>query len=255
MSPIPCCARVGCFAGGLLCATAALAQPAAPSQLEPIRYNNPGLVVDLGVGLWAWPLPMDYDRDGDLDLVVSCPDKPYNGTYFFENPGTEPSPVNEPTGNNAPSVAGGLPRRSRCHSLSSSPPSTSPTARPTCKVSYIDGEPVVMTPAKIYANFRTDQYSQPIKLPLPEKLDPQYKRYRANQWKLLDWEGDGDLDVIAGIEIWDDYGWDDAWDAEGNWKNGPLHGFVYLVENVTGEPSAVSDQPSGAGPETIDHKP
>ena len=29
----------------------------------------------------------DYDRDGDLDLVVSCPDKPYNGLYFFENPG------------------------------------------------------------------------------------------------------------------------------------------------------------------------
>ena len=59
----------------------------AAEQLRPIQYNNPGLVVDLGVGLWAWPLPMDYDRDGDMDLVVSCPDKPYNGVYFFENPG------------------------------------------------------------------------------------------------------------------------------------------------------------------------
>ncbi|MHC4331033.1 MAG: hypothetical protein ACYSWW_23245 [Planctomycetota bacterium] len=53
--------------------------------LERVKYNNPGLVVDLGVGLWAWPLPMDYDSDGDYDLVVCCPDKPYNGTYFFEN--------------------------------------------------------------------------------------------------------------------------------------------------------------------------
>src|SRR6478752_3151248 len=53
--------------------------------LERLKYNNPGLVVDLGVGLWAWPLPMDFDGDGDLDLVVNCPDKPYNGTYFFEN--------------------------------------------------------------------------------------------------------------------------------------------------------------------------
>src|SRR5690349_14555842 len=58
---------------------------AAEPQLERIQFNNPGLVVDLGVGLWAWPLPMDYDEDGDWDLVVSCPDKPYNGTYFFEN--------------------------------------------------------------------------------------------------------------------------------------------------------------------------
>jgi hypothetical protein len=29
---------------------------------------------------------MDWDGDGDLDLVVSCPDKPFNGIYFFENP-------------------------------------------------------------------------------------------------------------------------------------------------------------------------
>ena len=53
--------------------------------LERLQYNNPGLIVDLGVGLWAWPLPMDFDGDGDNDLVVVCPDKPFNGTYFFEN--------------------------------------------------------------------------------------------------------------------------------------------------------------------------
>ena len=55
-------------------------------KLQPLKYNNPGLEVDLGVGLWAYPLPMDYDNDGDMDLLVSCPDKPSNGTYFFENP-------------------------------------------------------------------------------------------------------------------------------------------------------------------------
>ncbi|HAW01558.1 MAG TPA: hypothetical protein DCX10_07465, partial [Verrucomicrobiales bacterium] len=58
-------------------------------KLKELAYDNPGLTVDLGVGLWAWPLPMDYDSDGDMDLLVSCPDKPSNGTYFFENPGTE----------------------------------------------------------------------------------------------------------------------------------------------------------------------
>ncbi len=65
----------------------AIADEAPKLKLERMKYNNPGLVVDLGVGLWGWPLPLDYDMDGDLDLVVSCSDVPYNGTYFFENPG------------------------------------------------------------------------------------------------------------------------------------------------------------------------
>jgi hypothetical protein len=68
------------------CVDTTLAQEQAPG-LQRLPYRNPGLVVDLGVGLWAWPLPMDFDGDGDLDLVVNCPDKPYNGTYVFENPG------------------------------------------------------------------------------------------------------------------------------------------------------------------------
>ena len=193
---------------------AVMSVASAEDHLEPIQYNNPGLVVDLGVGLWAWPLPMDYDRDGDLDLVVSCPDKPYNGTYFFENPGASPE-----SGVQSPELPVFKPARRIAHGPSN------------VQVSYINGEPVVMTPGQIHANFRDEQYSNPIKLKLPVKIDPQYKRYRANQWKLVDWEADGDLDIIIGIGIWDDYGWDDAWDENGNWTNGPLHGFVYLVEN------------------------
>ena len=70
---------------------------ASAADLRPLQYNNPGLVVDLGVGLWAWPLPMDFDGDGDNDLVVVCPDKPSNGTWFFENTsGTVKFPVFKP---------------------------------------------------------------------------------------------------------------------------------------------------------------
>ena len=58
---------------------------ASASDLAPLRYNNPGLVVDLGVGLWSAPVPCDADGDGDFDLVVVCHDKPYQGTYLFEN--------------------------------------------------------------------------------------------------------------------------------------------------------------------------
>src|SRR3954451_16731174 len=69
---------------------------AAAQGLERLKYNHPGLVVDLGVGLWAWPLPMDFNGDGRLDLVVVCPDKPSNGTYVFENPGGDAAGVKMP---------------------------------------------------------------------------------------------------------------------------------------------------------------
>jgi hypothetical protein len=81
---------------------------AAAGGLEPLPYANPGLVVDLGVGLWAWPVPCDADGDGDHDLLVSCPDKPSNGVWFFENPGTDtavdPLPVFRPGRRLGPTV-------------------------------------------------------------------------------------------------------------------------------------------------------
>ena len=64
----------------------------AQSDPDILRYNNPGLTVDLGVGLWGIPLPVDYDGDGLKDLLVSCPDRPYKGLYFFKNIGTPRHP-------------------------------------------------------------------------------------------------------------------------------------------------------------------
>jgi hypothetical protein len=56
----------------LLHSALALACCASLSALERLPYHNPGLRVDLGVGLWAWPVPCDADGDGDYDLIVSC---------------------------------------------------------------------------------------------------------------------------------------------------------------------------------------
>ena len=53
----------------IICLAEGMAAIAAPD-FEVVPYNNPDLVVDLGVGLWALPLPMDYDGDGITDLVV-----------------------------------------------------------------------------------------------------------------------------------------------------------------------------------------
>lgn len=180
----------------------------AESQLERLQYNNPGLVVDLGVGLWAWPLPMDFDGDGDHDLVVVCPDKPYNGTYFFENTeGNAALPVFEPPVR----ISKGL---------------------QNVQVSYVNGVPRILSPGNEYPDFISSGLDSGV--PLGIDSSSVYKtdgRIRAQQWKYVDFDNDGLLDLVAGIGVWTDYGWDDAYDSKGVWKNGPLHGYVFWMRN------------------------
>ncbi|MBC8003732.1 MAG: VCBS repeat-containing protein, partial [Opitutaceae bacterium] len=73
------------FAVACLLGVARGAQP--PAELPRLAVNNPGLLADLGVGLWAWPLPMDFNGDGMMDLVVVCTGVPSNGIWYFENSG------------------------------------------------------------------------------------------------------------------------------------------------------------------------
>lgn len=178
--------------------------------LERVKYNNPGLIVDLGVGLWAWSLPMDYDSDGDYDIVVSCPDKPYNGMYFFENiSGNMKMPIFKPA------VRIGIGYRN---------------IRP----SYFDGKVRLLLPGREIVDFR--ELGQEFKktrtiYPSPNVHSPK-GRVRANQWQYCDYDGDGVLDLIVGVGDWGDYGWDNAFDNRGRWIRGPLHGYVYLIHNT-----------------------
>lgn len=214
-------------------------QEKATSGLERLKYNNPGLVVDLGVGLWAWPVPCDADGDGDFDLIVSCPDKPYNGTYLFENPGDGKSNRDEkfPVFNPARRLSAG-------HFNVTS--------------SYIDGKLVVTTPGNIHPEFLTAGLEKPQKLSLPadpigkspdwlKPHKPGVYKLRHNQWKYVDYDGDKAIDLVVALENWSAYGWDDAWDEKGQWKNGPLHGLLYLFKN-TGS----TEQPKYAEPKLIE---
>src|SRR6185295_19059708 len=56
-------------------------------------------------------------------------------------------------------------------------------------------------------------------------------KMRHNQWRYVDYDGDGALDLAVGIEDWSYYGWDDAWSPAGTWQNGPLHGWIYIFRN------------------------
>ncbi len=176
--------------------------------LRPLAYNHPGLHVDLGVGLWAWPLPMDYDRDGDLDLVVACPDKPYNGIYFFENPGGHRElPVFKPGRRIGEAVR-------------------------NLQLSEVNGQGIVLAPGYIYPDFLSKGIKEPVRIPLEYDFKRRHPRMRAQQWKFVDYDSDRDLDLIIGIGDWTDYGWDDAYNNQGEWTNGPLHGYVYVSRNT-----------------------
>ncbi|HTV01780.1 MAG TPA: VCBS repeat-containing protein [Luteitalea sp.] len=201
---------------GSLAGLVVLAQ-AQEAPLQPLAYNNPGLTVDLGVGLWAWPIPWDVDRDGDVDLVVSCPDKPSNGVYVFENrsgPGVE-MPVFAPGQRIGPTQHYVTP-------------------------SYVDGGLRVLRINTEWPDVLQSGLTpgREFTLPLPVTAhttlfgqQPKGPKIRHNVWKYVDFDGDGALDIVQAAEDWSDYGWDDGYDAAGRWIHGPLHGVLYVLRN------------------------
>ncbi len=200
----------------------------AEDELRPLRYNHPGLTVDLGVGLWAWPIPCDADQDGDYDLIVSCPDKPSNGVWLFLNDSgdtaQEPLPVFRPAQRLSSTVHYVMP-------------------------SYVDGGLRVLSPGWEYPAFLSQGLAERRQLPIeasfykPQGKQPKGPKVRHNQWRYVDYDADGALDLVVGIEDWSYYGWDDAWNERGQWENGPLHGFVLLFRN-----QATSASPEYAEP-------
>lgn len=224
---------------------------AAEEKMPRLAHNNPGTLADLGVGLWAWPLPMDYNGDGLMDLVVVCTDKPYNGTWFFENSGQIDSqlklPIFKPAvliGKSAPSVG----------------------------ISYVTGQPIVTATASAkpagaeiynyrgntFPDFKNSQFSKPTKITVPEKIHTEPGNIRQNQWKFVDYDGDGALDVTVGIDFWGDFGalngGDGAFNAKGEWTRGKLRGYVYLLRNTgtTAAPTYAAAVRLQAGGKDID---
>lgn len=197
------------------CASQKAAKKSAASKIDPtaiLKYNNPGLKVDLGVGLWGIPLPYDYDNDGLKDLLVSCPDRPYKGLWFFKNIGTASKPFFA------------APEKIHSKGLNN------------IRMSEVDGKAYVLSKDTEYPDFFKKPYASQAELKYEgEVLGATYKRSRSNMWNYVDWDNDGDKDIVVGIDTWDDYGWDNAFDSNGNWTRGPLHGYVYLLENVEGK--------------------
>ncbi len=186
----------------------------AQSGLPPataIEYGTDE-TVDLGVGLWGIPFPVDYDGDGVNDLLVSCNDAPYKGIYFFRNLGSNEAALFD--------------KAVKVYAKASA----------NLRLSQFMGEPHVLGSGVEYEEFFKVFLDRPVQIDYHgEVLGKGWKKSRSNMWNYVDWDGDGDADILVGIDTWDDYGWDNAYDSEGRWMNGPLHGYIYLLENQDGQ--------------------
>jgi len=180
-------------------------------EIVRLEYNNPELKVDLGVGLWALPMPMDFDDDGKTDMVVSSAARDvYNGLYFFKNLHDNHEPFFK-----QPVRIGDGPTH--------------------IQVSYHNNEPRVLGSGIEYINFKDRILKRAEGFFNAREIHSFSKRRRTSQWKYVDYDNDGDLDILVGIDDWSDYGWDNAFNSKGEWIKGELHGYVILIENINGE--------------------
>ena len=185
--------------------TERLTAPAMAGTGDRITYGRVGVKGRLSVGLWAHPVAFDFDGDGKIDLIVGCPDHPYNGTYLFRNLGSNEQPLFD-----------------RAEWLG-------PGLKDLVAADFNgDGAIDLVVSGGYYSDVRRNRLSQFVKVKLPRS----YWIGRDDLWYPVDWDGDGRIDLLVGVSDWRDYGWDDAFNAKGEWTRGPLHGYVYFHRNI-----------------------
>lgn len=203
--------------------------------LQRLKYNYPGLTVDLGVGLGSWPLPMDYNNDGKTDLVVISSDVPYDGVFLFENTGRK-------------DIKTGMPVFTKAKRLGEARKFLRPDEKldraSNVRVSFVHGKPIVLSPGNVYPDFKTTALNNPQKLTVEKTFHGYEKRdVRANQWEYVDFNGDGVQDLVIGLGYWADYRKNAGYDSTGQWTGGPLHGYVYLLTNTGTDLNPVYQEP------------
>ncbi|MDA3927061.1 MAG: VCBS repeat-containing protein [Kiritimatiellae bacterium] len=205
----------------MLILTSILTLSANAADFERLAYNREGAESFLGVGLWAWPMPLDYDGDGDTDLLVSCPDKPYNGTYYFENI-SKPSKLYKYSFGLLGSTVCKLPLFEVGKRIDRGSHNIAP--------SYVGDEVRIITNGKEFKDYRSVGLDNGVEIK-GIKSNVHTNGVRGNVWRYVDYDGDGALDIMIGVGDWKGYGWADGYDEKGVWLREALHGYVYFVKN------------------------
>ncbi len=196
--------------------TTRLTEPAMIGAGERVTYGLPNVRGRLAVGLWAHPTAIDFDGDGNTDLIVGCPDRPYNGIYLFRNLGTNDKPLYD-----------------KAEWLG--------TGKKDLVAADFSGDGKVDL---VYSGgYFSDVQRNRLSVSVAVKLPRNYHIGRDDLWYPVDWDGDGLIDVLAGVSDWRDYGWDDAFNSKGEWTRGPLHGYIYFHRNI-----GTNAQPQYASP-------
>ncbi len=153
---------------------------------------------------------MDYDGDGRKDLLVSCPDRPYRGLYYFRNIGTAEKP------------------------LFAKAERISEKGMNNIRLSEVGGEAFVLS--KIPSTLISSRRPYARKRKLKYKGEVLGATYAKSQQHVGTSTGTttATKDIVVGIDTWDDYGWDNAFRlARSRWTRGPLcTRYVYLLENT-----------------------
>ena len=195
---------------------ASLPEPAMVGTGDRVTFGRPGVIGKLAVGLYAHPAVIDINGDGAPDLVLSSPDRPYNGIYYFKNIGTREKPFfarGEWWG----------------------------PAKPDLLATDFngDGRLDLVYRGGYFSDAATNHLSKPVEVKLPRD----YHVGRDDFFFPVDWDHDGKIDVLNGPSDWREYGWDDAFDEQGQWRKGPLHGPVYFFRNVGSNDAPVYEKP------------
>jgi hypothetical protein len=192
--------------------TTRLAEPAMIGAGDRITYGRPNVRSKLAVGLWAHPAPLDMDGDGNIDMVVGCPDRPSNGIWYFRNLGTNAKPLFDRAEWLGPGKRDLL----------------AADFNGDGRIDLVFGRGNAGENGGYYDDPAKNRLSKPVSVTLPRS----YHIGRDDLWRPVDWDGDGRIDILAGVSDWTDYGWDDAFDDKGRWTRGPLHGYIYFHRNI-----------------------